>query len=315
MRIRPYTESDLDALRRMHASQDFDYPFPNLDDPIFVSKLVLEDDHGRPVMAALARLTCEMYLLVDRTDENQGRNSRDEGRNEKSTPGAPSFALFAKGDSGSVAARKTGPDGRRLVEPGGSAVPGNNACDEAAHSPGSSCSAGFQPAVSPFVEAPGFLALSAAEGSPANNAVPQAPSSVEAWGFSTTNTARAKRDSDAQPHPQHVAEFVATADPEFSGAAHDAALAPHPSPLTPTSREGNSRASATSQSPQRLARERWFQLLALHRAGELDLFERGLDDAHAWLPPQIARRFGRRLQSLGWLRDDSWTPYCKRLVP
>jgi len=34
-----------------------------------------------------------------------------------------------------------------------------------------------------------------------------------------------------------------------------------------------------------------------------------LDDAHAWLPPQITRRFGRRLESLGW----RWTPYCKLL--
>jgi hypothetical protein len=40
---------------------------------------------------------------------------------------------------------------------------------------------------------------------------------------------------------------------------------------------------------------------------------RGLDDAHAWLPPPIARRFGRRLESLGWIRDDAWTPYCRRL--
>ena len=67
MLIREYTPADLDALRRMHASQNFDYAFPNLDDPIFISKLILEDDTGRPVMAALARLTCEMYLLIDRT--------------------------------------------------------------------------------------------------------------------------------------------------------------------------------------------------------------------------------------------------------
>ncbi len=72
-----------------------------------------------------------------------------------------------------------------------------------------------------------------------------------------------------------------------------------------------------SQRPRRAgnARQRWEQLLALHRAGELDLLARGLDDAHAWLPPQIARRFGRRLESLGWLRDNTWTPYCRRLKP
>lgn len=131
MLIREYTESDLDALRSMHASQGFDYPFPDLTDPIFVSKLVVEDDSGRAVMASLARLTCEMYLLAD-------------GR-----AGKP--------------------------------------------------------------------------------------------------------------------------------------------------------------------RDRLTRLQALHDTGQYDLLARGLDDAHAWLPPRIARRFGRRLQSLGWIRDDTWTPYCRRL--
>jgi hypothetical protein len=131
MLIREYTESDLDALRRMHAAQAFAYAFPDLADPIFISKLVLEDDSGRPVMASLARLTSEIYLLAD--------------------PGA------------------------------------------------------------------------------------------------------------AKP------------------------------------------------------RERFDRLHALHAAGERDLLARGLDDAHAWLPPRIARRFGRRLESLGWVRDDTWTPYCHLL--
>jgi hypothetical protein len=131
MLVRAYTESDLDALRAMHARQGFDYAFPNLADPIFVSKLVVEDDAGRAVMASLARITCEIYLL---------------------------------------------------------------------------------------------------------------------------------------------------ADPEA----------------------GN-------------PRERYTRLLELHRAGEQDLLARGLDDAHAWLPPPIAKRFGRRLAALGWLRDDAWTPYCRRL--
>ncbi len=129
--VREYTDSDLNALVAMHRAQGFDYPFPDLRDPIFVSKLVLTDDAGTPVMAALARLTCEMYLLVD----------------------------------------------------------------------------------------------------------PQAGTS----------------------------------------------------------------------------RERYARLLELHRAGAADLRAHGLHDAHAWLPPRIAKRFGRRLQQLGWLRDDAWTPYCKRL--
>jgi hypothetical protein len=155
--IRTYTDADLDALRRAHASQGFDYPFPDLRDPIFVSKLVLENDDGRVVMASLARLTCEMYLLVDRDAEN-----------------------CAPGDSEDAAKALSG------------------------------------------------------------------------------------RGSDA------------------------------------ATREGK-------------PRERYRQMLALHQACEQDLLARGLDDAHAWLPPPIARRFGRRLAALGWVRDDAWTPYCFRL--
>lgn len=131
MLVRQYIESDLDALRHMHARQGFDYSFPDLSDPLFVSKLVVEDDGGRAVMASLARLTCEMYLLAD--------------------PGA---------------------------------------------------------------------------GKP---------------------------------------------------------------------------------------RERYARLIALHQVGERDLLARGLEDAHAWLHPRIAKRFGRRLEALGWVRDAAWTPYCRRL--
>jgi hypothetical protein len=137
MRVREYTEADLGPLRRMHSRQGFDYAFPDLRDPIFVSKLVLEDDTGQVVMASLARLTCEMYLLMDRD------------ASERSSAGNP--------------------------------------------------------------------------------------------------------------------------------------------------------------------QERFARLLALHQAGEQDLLARGLDDAHAWLPPPIAKRFGRRLAKLGWMRDDAWTPYCFRL--
>jgi hypothetical protein len=151
VRIREYNESDLDVLRRMHARQGFGYAFPDLAAPLFVSKLVLEDDGGRPVMASLARLTCEMYLLIDRGESEEAGGS----------------------------------DGR-------------------------------------------------VKSSPA-------------------------------PTGKH--------DP----------------------------------------RERYAQFLALHQAGERDLLARGLEDAHAWLPPPIARRFGRRLESLGWTRDNTWTPYCRRM--
>jgi hypothetical protein len=157
MLVREYTDADLDALRRMHARQGFNYSLPDLADPIFVSKLVVEDDDGYAVMASLARLTCEMYLLVHRDD----------------------------GD------RSGGTDGEEA-------------------------------------------------GGPARRS------------------------------------------PQGAGGV------------------GN-------------PRERYAHLVALHRAGERDLLACGLEDAHAWLPPPIARRFGRRLESLGWIRDDAWTPYCRRL--
>jgi hypothetical protein len=60
-------------------------------------------------------------------------------------------------------------------------------------------------------------------------------------------------------------------------------------------------------------RERWQWLLALHATAESDAWQRGLEDVHAWLPPPIAKRFGKRVAQLGWVRDDTWTPYCKKL--
>jgi hypothetical protein len=59
--------------------------------------------------------------------------------------------------------------------------------------------------------------------------------------------------------------------------------------------------------------QRWQWLLALHDATERDAWQRGLEDVHAWLPPPIAKKFGKRLARLAWTRDDTWTPYCKKL--
>jgi hypothetical protein len=61
-------------------------------------------------------------------------------------------------------------------------------------------------------------------------------------------------------------------------------------------------------------RRRWEWLLGLHGAMEREAARRGLEDVHAWLPPEIAAKFGKRLTKLGWVRDDAWTPYCRRLV-
>jgi len=61
-------------------------------------------------------------------------------------------------------------------------------------------------------------------------------------------------------------------------------------------------------------RERWKWLLGLHEATRRDALARGLEDVHAWLPPEIAGKFGKRLRKLGWVRDDAWMPFCRRLV-
>jgi hypothetical protein len=60
-------------------------------------------------------------------------------------------------------------------------------------------------------------------------------------------------------------------------------------------------------------RQRWQWLLMLHQAAQRDAWQRGLADVHAWLPPPIAQKFGKRIERLGWVRDDTWTPYCKQL--
>jgi hypothetical protein len=64
MLVRAYTEGDLEAVRAMHAAQGFGYAFPDLADPLFLVRSVVEED-GRPRMAAFLRLTAEAYLLAD----------------------------------------------------------------------------------------------------------------------------------------------------------------------------------------------------------------------------------------------------------
>jgi len=58
-------------------------------------------------------------------------------------------------------------------------------------------------------------------------------------------------------------------------------------------------------------RQRWQNLLALHEAARQDAAARGLDDVQAFLPPQVARSFGRRLARLGW-RHDPWPCFSRR---
>jgi len=48
MRIRDYSERDLDALHVIHAAQGFDYAFPDLRNPLFVTKLILSEEDLAP---------------------------------------------------------------------------------------------------------------------------------------------------------------------------------------------------------------------------------------------------------------------------
>src|SRR5215472_14160111 len=63
--IRKYQPSDFRALKAIFEDQHFEYDLPDLDSPLFMGKLVLEE-RGFPVMALASRLTAEEYFLVDR---------------------------------------------------------------------------------------------------------------------------------------------------------------------------------------------------------------------------------------------------------
>jgi hypothetical protein len=75
MQVRAYTDADLEALRAMHAAQGFAYAFPNLADPLFLVRSVVEEE-GRPRMAAFLRLTAEAYLLANPCEGSPRRRWR-----------------------------------------------------------------------------------------------------------------------------------------------------------------------------------------------------------------------------------------------
>src|SRR5690242_21756956 len=75
MRVRAYTDADIEALRAMHAAQGFGYAFPDFSDPLFLVRSIVEDQ-GRPRMAAFLRLTAEAYLLADPDDGSRRQRWR-----------------------------------------------------------------------------------------------------------------------------------------------------------------------------------------------------------------------------------------------
>jgi hypothetical protein len=59
--------------------------------------------------------------------------------------------------------------------------------------------------------------------------------------------------------------------------------------------------------------DRWRTVTLLHEVMRGEAAQRGLDDVHCWLPPQIASPFGRRLSFLGWQRE-RWDCYARTVL-
>jgi hypothetical protein len=180
MRIREYTPADFDALRRMHAAQGFGYPLPDLESPLFVSKLVLEDE------------------LDDASGEME-----------------------------------------------------------------------------------------------------ESPSAADSSGERTRNTSpRVRAEGREEAHRNSLPELTTSACPRRITMAvllrltAETYLLHDPAAGTP--------------------KLRWQRFLALHEAARSSAAARGLDDVQAFLPPRIARAFGRRLARLGWTHDP-WPCFSRRV--
>ena len=215
MRIREYTANDLDALRRLHAAQGFGYPFPDLDSPLFVTKLVLED-------------TGE-----DLPDENSDAQGREE--------------------------------------------PHRNPLPES-----------FPAAAPPLDSSPRHPGL--------RDSLPRDPGLRDSTRRDPGLRDSTRRDPgriDSEPHdsePRDRRPRIAMA--VLLRLTAEAYLLHDPAAGTP--------------------RQRWQRFLALHAAAQRSAAARGLDDAQAFLPPRVARAFGRRLARLGWSQDP-WPCFSKRV--
>jgi hypothetical protein len=52
---------------------------------------------------------------------------------------------------------------------------------------------------------------------------------------------------------------------------------------------------------------------SIHEFVRIDLHSRGVVEANAWVPPQMAKPFGRRLMKMGWDHPRAgWTCYSRR---
>ena len=65
MQIRELRPDDEARLRELFAAQHFDYQFPELGSPEFLTTVVICDDESRIVSCVAARRTVELFLLTD----------------------------------------------------------------------------------------------------------------------------------------------------------------------------------------------------------------------------------------------------------
>jgi hypothetical protein len=58
---------------------------------------------------------------------------------------------------------------------------------------------------------------------------------------------------------------------------------------------------------------RWEALKEVHEDVRRVARDRGIEDVHCWLPPELEKRFAGRLKSLGWDRERDWPTYSRRV--
>jgi hypothetical protein len=68
--VRPFTEADLEAFRRIHADSKLDYRFPDLSSPLFLNKTVVERD-GKPTTLLAGKIDIETYLMTSGTAKDR----------------------------------------------------------------------------------------------------------------------------------------------------------------------------------------------------------------------------------------------------
>lgn len=74
--IRDYDQKDFPALKSIYTAQGFDYPMPNISEPLFMVRKVREVN-GRVVGGLFLRLTAETFLLVEGSPMVKARSIRE----------------------------------------------------------------------------------------------------------------------------------------------------------------------------------------------------------------------------------------------